>query len=93
VQVNVKGRRFSNETLGHSEQAAAVLARPERCAFTVFHERVASIPDLYAAGGAACWVSGASTWGYLSGNARWPQYRSAARPDALPFSDISEWDR
>jgi hypothetical protein len=75
VQVNVKGRRFSDETLGFSEQAAAVLAQPERCAFTVFDERVASIviPNLYAAGGAACGVSGASTWDYLSGNAHWPQ--------------------
>ncbi|HXW30715.1 MAG TPA: FAD-binding protein, partial [Xanthobacteraceae bacterium] len=43
VQVNVKGRRFSDESLGYSEQAAVVLAQPDRCAFTVFDERIASI--------------------------------------------------
>jgi fumarate reductase flavoprotein subunit len=43
VQVNVKGKRFSDESLGYSEQAAVVLAQPEGCVFTVFDERIASI--------------------------------------------------
>ena len=42
-QVNVQGRRFSNESLGYSEQAAAVIAEPEGLAFDVFDERIAAI--------------------------------------------------
>jgi len=43
VQVNLKGERFSDESLGYSEQAAIVLAQPDGCAFTVFDERIASV--------------------------------------------------
>jgi fumarate reductase flavoprotein subunit len=36
IQVNLEGRRFSNEHLGYSEQAVAVLAQPEQTAFNIF---------------------------------------------------------
>ncbi len=42
-QVNVEGQRFWNEAVGYSEAARAVLAQPERRAFTVFDERIADI--------------------------------------------------
>ena len=42
-QVNVLGRRFSDESRGYSEQAAVVLAQPERIAFDIFDERIAAI--------------------------------------------------
>jgi fumarate reductase flavoprotein subunit len=42
-QVNVTGRRFSEETHGYSEQAAVVLAQPEGLAFSIFDERIAGI--------------------------------------------------
>lgn len=42
-QVNLSGRRFSNESLGYSEQAAAVIAEPEAVAFSIFDERIAVI--------------------------------------------------
>jgi fumarate reductase flavoprotein subunit len=42
-QVNIRGRRFSNESLGYSEQAAAVIAEPEAIAFDIFDERIARI--------------------------------------------------
>jgi fumarate reductase flavoprotein subunit len=42
-QVNLSGRRFSNESLGYSEQAAAVIAEPEAIAFNIFDERIAII--------------------------------------------------
>ena len=40
VQVNLEGRRFSNEHQGYSEQAVAVLAQPEKTAFNIFDERL-----------------------------------------------------
>ncbi|GLR78829.1 FAD-dependent oxidoreductase (plasmid) [Azospirillum oryzae] len=43
VQVNVEGRRFSNEAQGYSEQAAIVLRQPDGIAWTVFDERIADI--------------------------------------------------
>ncbi|MDR6772612.1 FAD-dependent oxidoreductase [Azospirillum sp. BE72] len=43
VQVNVEGRRFSNEAQGYSEQAAIVLRQPDGIAWTVFDERIAGI--------------------------------------------------
>nr|WP_295827016.1 FAD-dependent oxidoreductase [uncultured Azospirillum sp.] len=43
VQVNAKGRRFSNEAQGYSEQAAIVLRQPDGIAWTVFDERIAGI--------------------------------------------------
>jgi fumarate reductase flavoprotein subunit len=42
-QVNIRGQRFSNENLGYSEQAAAVIAEPEAIAFDIFDERIAKI--------------------------------------------------
>lgn len=42
-QVNLRGRRFSNEALGYSEQAASVIAEPEAVAFDIFDERIAAV--------------------------------------------------
>ncbi len=42
-QVNCEGVRFSNEASGYSEQAAHVVAQPDRVAFTIFDERIATI--------------------------------------------------
>ena len=43
VQVNLRGRRFSDESHGYSEQAAKVLEQPEGLAWTVFDERISGI--------------------------------------------------
>ncbi len=40
IQVNLEGRRFSNESLGYSEQAVEVLAQPEHVAITVYDQRL-----------------------------------------------------
>jgi fumarate reductase flavoprotein subunit len=40
LQVNLEGRRFSNEHQGYSEQAVSVLAQPEKTAFNIFDERL-----------------------------------------------------
>jgi fumarate reductase flavoprotein subunit len=42
-QVNLDGRRFSNETQGYSEQAAVVLKERDATAFDVFDGRIALI--------------------------------------------------
>lgn len=42
-QVNTAGQRFSDESHGYSEQAAAVLKQPESKAWTIFDERIAGI--------------------------------------------------
>lgn len=42
-QVNISGARFSDESLGYSEQAAVVLAQPGGIAFDIFDERTAAI--------------------------------------------------
>ena len=42
-QVNKNGERFSDESLGYSEQAAIVLAQPDGIAFDVFDERIGTI--------------------------------------------------
>jgi fumarate reductase flavoprotein subunit len=42
-QVNTSGARFSDESLGYSEQAAVVLAQPDGIAFDIFDERIATI--------------------------------------------------
>lgn len=39
-QVNVEGRRFSNEAAGYSEQAAKVNAQPGHVAWSIFDERL-----------------------------------------------------
>ncbi|MDJ0949094.1 MAG: FAD-dependent oxidoreductase [Alphaproteobacteria bacterium] len=40
VQVNADGRRFSNEHLGYSEQAAAVLGQPDGVAWDIYDARL-----------------------------------------------------
>ena len=40
IQINLEGRRFSNEHQGYSEQAVAVLAQPDRTAFNIFDSRL-----------------------------------------------------
>lgn len=42
-QVNRDGLRFANEASGYSEQAAEVVAQPDRIAITIFDERIAAI--------------------------------------------------
>jgi len=42
-QVNAAGLRFSDESLGYSEQAAKVIAQPGAVAYDVFDERIAAI--------------------------------------------------
>lgn len=42
-QVNIFGKRFCDESRGYSEQAAVVLAQPERIAFDIFDDRIAAI--------------------------------------------------
>jgi fumarate reductase flavoprotein subunit len=42
-QVNALGQRFSDESLGYSEQAAVVLKQPDGMAFDIFDERIAAI--------------------------------------------------
>jgi fumarate reductase flavoprotein subunit len=42
-QVNTRGQRFSDESLGYSEQAAKVIAEPEAIAFDIFDGRIAKI--------------------------------------------------
>ena len=43
IQVNVEGRRFSNEALGYSEAAAQVLRQPRGIVFDIFDERIAAV--------------------------------------------------
>lgn len=40
IQVNLEGLRFSDESLGYSEQAVNVLAQPEHVAITVYDQRL-----------------------------------------------------
>jgi fumarate reductase flavoprotein subunit len=42
-QVNREGRRFSNESLGYSEQAAEVMRQPGGIAYEIFDDRIADI--------------------------------------------------
>jgi fumarate reductase flavoprotein subunit len=42
-QVNVRGRRFCDETRGYSEQAAEVLSQPDGIAWDVFDARIAAV--------------------------------------------------
>jgi fumarate reductase flavoprotein subunit len=42
-QINIRGRRFSDESRGYSEQAAEVLRQPNGIAFDIFDERIAGI--------------------------------------------------
>jgi fumarate reductase flavoprotein subunit len=47
VQLNVEGRRFCNEALGYSEQAAEVLRQPGAVVWNVFDSRIASIAEQF----------------------------------------------
>jgi fumarate reductase flavoprotein subunit len=47
-QVNTNGQRFSNESLGYSEQAATVLTQSDGIAFDIFDERIAAIARQFA---------------------------------------------
>ena len=47
-QVDRDGRRFSDESLGYSEQAAKVLQQPDSIAWSVFDERSATIMRQFA---------------------------------------------
>ena len=42
-QVNIEGRRFCDESLGYSEQAAEVLRQPGGVAWSVFDARIAAV--------------------------------------------------
>lgn len=42
-QVNLDGKRFSNEARGYSEQAATVLAQPQSVAWTIFDTRIEQV--------------------------------------------------
>ena len=43
VQVNIEGRRFCDESLGYSEQAAEVLRQPEGIVWSIFDARIAAV--------------------------------------------------
>jgi fumarate reductase flavoprotein subunit len=43
IQINGDGRRFCDETLGYSEQAAEVLRQPGGFAWTIFDARIAEV--------------------------------------------------
>jgi fumarate reductase flavoprotein subunit len=43
VQVNIEGRRFCDESLGYSEQAAEVLRQPSGIAWSIFDARIAAV--------------------------------------------------
>lgn len=43
IQVNLEGRRFSNEATGYSEQAARILAQPGKVAWTILDGRIESV--------------------------------------------------
>jgi fumarate reductase flavoprotein subunit len=47
-QVNVTGARFSDESLGYSEQAAIVLSQPDGIAFDIFDDRMAAVARQFA---------------------------------------------
>ena len=47
VQINLEGKRFSNEHQGYSEQAVAVLAQPERTAFNLFDGRLRELGNKF----------------------------------------------
>ena len=47
-QVNKNGERFSDESLGYSEQAAIVLAQPDGLAFDIFDRRIAAVARQFA---------------------------------------------
>jgi fumarate reductase flavoprotein subunit len=75
VQVNLAGRRFSDETEGYSEQAAHVLAQPEGLAWTVFDERIAGIArqfEDFRSAEAAGAILAAGDWAEFARQAKLP---------------------
>jgi len=74
-QVDLEGRRFSDESQGYSEQAAIVLRNREGAAFHIFDERIAGIArqfeDFRSAEAAGAVVS-AETIGELAARSRLP---------------------
>jgi len=40
VQINLEGKRFSNEHGGYSEQAVNVIQQPEQCAWNIYDQRL-----------------------------------------------------
>ena len=68
-QVNARGERFSDESLGYSEQAAKVNAQPGRVAWTVFDARLHALMqqfDDYRDALAAGAVVDAQSWAALA---------------------------
>jgi fumarate reductase flavoprotein subunit len=43
VQVNIEGRRFCDESLGYSEQAAEILRQPSGIVWSIFDARIAAV--------------------------------------------------
>lgn len=48
VQVNIEGRRFCDESLGYSEQAAEVLRQPSGIVWSIFDARIAAVARQFA---------------------------------------------
>jgi fumarate reductase flavoprotein subunit len=75
IQVNLEGRRFSNEHLGYSEQSVAVLSQPEALAWCLYdrrlHELGSMSPDYGDASGMKAVVSGQDA-GELAGKTGLP---------------------
>lgn len=95
-QVNSEGRRFNNEALGYSEQAADVLRQPGGIAFDIFDARIAAIArqfeDFRNAEGAGALIT-ASSPAELAARTGLPadvlsaQFEEAARLKASGASD------
>jgi fumarate reductase flavoprotein subunit len=74
-QVDLDGRRFSDESQGYSEQAAIVLRNRDGAAFHIFDERIAGIArqfEDFRAAEAAGAVLSADTIGELAARCRLP---------------------
>jgi fumarate reductase flavoprotein subunit len=74
-QVDLEGRRFSDESQGYSEQAAVVLRNRDGAAFHIFDERIAGIArqfEDFRAAEAAGAVLSADTIGELAARCKLP---------------------
>jgi succinate dehydrogenase/fumarate reductase flavoprotein subunit len=75
IQVNLEGKRFSNEHLGYSEQSMAVLSQPQGLAWCLYdrrlHELGSMSPDYGDASGMKAVVSGEDA-GELAGKTGLP---------------------
>ncbi len=75
-QVNREGKRFADESLGYSEQAAKVNAQPGRVAWSIYDERLHQLMhqfDDYHDGLKAGAVMSAASWEELASTAGLPQ--------------------